>query len=287
MRTRVGALALAASIALLTPGAAAAANITAAQLQSLAGQAAAGDAGALAELRQTGEVDGNPAAVAAALQSADPAQLRSRLATLSAPRGPSGASASQALSPTQARAAASAIVGAGRYSKTPLPDPVGSTFDKLGRWLGKLAARAPGGPVVFWGVLGALVLGLAALGARRTMRRLDPQSAAGLGHGTASAVDDPTALEQAAQAAEARGAFADAVRLRFRAGLLRLSFRGALDYRPSLLTADARRRLGSPEFDTLASSFERIAYGGAPAAETDAVAAREGWRKLLAPAPGR
>jgi hypothetical protein len=280
MRPRSGALALAASLAFLTPAAAIAANVTTAQLQTLAGQAARGDSSALAELRQVDQVDGRPAGLAAALQTGDPAELRSRLAALAAP-GPQASSSGSALPSTQAQAAAAAILGGRRYSNAPLPDPVGSAFDKVGHWLGKLASRAPGGPVAFWGVLGALVLALAALGARRMMRRFDPAAAARLTDTPAGRAEDPAALEQEAQAAEARGAFADAVRLRFRAGLLQLSFRGALDYRPSLLTADARHRLGSPQFDTLASSFERIAYGGAPAAESDAAAARDGWRKLL------
>jgi hypothetical protein len=281
MRPHTGALALVASLALLAPGAAIASNVSASELQSLAGQAAGGDANALAQLRQVDQVDGQPAAVAAALQTSDETQLHSRLAALATPHAPAGASA---LSATQAQATASAILAAGRYSKAPVPDPVGSVFDKLGRWLGKVAADAPGGPVAFWGVLGALVLALGTFAARRTMRRLDP-AAARLARTAESRGEDPAALEQEAQAAEARGAFADAVRLRFRAGLLQLSFRGALDYRPSLLTADARRRLHSPQFDSLAGSFERIAYGGAPAAEADAAAARDGWRRLLSATP--
>jgi hypothetical protein len=286
MKPRVGALALAAFIALLTPVVARAGNVSSAQLQSLAGQAAAGNTLALNALRQVDQVDGRPASVATALQSDDPGQLRSRLASLAASGEPASSSPST-LPPAEAQAAASAILGGGRYAKAPLPDPVGSAFDKLGRWVGKLAGRAPGGPVVFWAVLGGLVLALAALGARRMMHRLDPAAAARAAHAGASGVEDPDAMERDALAAEARGAFADAVRLRFRAGLLRLSFRGALDYRPSLLTVDARRRLGSQEFDTLASTFERIAYGGAPAAETDAAAARDGWRKLLTSVPAR
>ncbi len=93
--------------------------------------------------------------------------------------------------------------------------------------------------------------------------------------------EDPSALEQEAQAAEARGAFEHAVRLRFRAGLLRLGSRAAIEYRPSLLTAEVASRLHSPQFDSLAESFERIAYGGAGARSDDADAAREGWRSVL------
>jgi hypothetical protein len=121
MRQPTGALALVASLALLTPGAALASNVSASQLQSLAAQAAAGDANALARLRQVDQVDGQPAGVAAALQTGDSPQLRSRLTALATPHAPAGA---PALSATAAQATASAILEAGRYSKAPVPDPV-------------------------------------------------------------------------------------------------------------------------------------------------------------------
>ena len=76
---------------------------------------------------------------------------------------------------------------------------------------------------------------------------------------------DPDALERAADAAQERGAFDEAIRLRFQAGLLTLGDRGRLDYRPSLLTGDARRALHSDTFDRLAATFERVAYAHAPA----------------------
>ena len=57
--------------------------------------------------------------------------------------------------------------------------------------------------------------------------------------------EDPDALEREADAAERDGDLDRAVRLRFRAGLLRLGDRGAIHYRPSVTTGEVRRTLDS------------------------------------------
>ena len=86
--------------------------------------------------------------------------------------------------------------------------------------------------------------------------------------------EDPDELERAADAAERDGRLDDALRLRFRAGLLRLGDRGAIRYRPSVTTDEVRRALGSETFDELARTFEAVAYGGRDAAPPDVDAAR-------------
>lgn len=275
---------LAALCALLAPAGALATGVSTAQLHALAARAAGGDTLALAELRTVTTVDGRPAQVAAALDTTGAQQLKSRLVALSGAGGGgagAGAGPGIAQSPEEARRAASELLASRRFGNAPVPNPVGSLLDKLARRLGRLAQDAPGGPALFWGALAGLVLALTALGTRRMIRRLDPVARA---RASAAAIESetPESLERDAQAAEARGAFGDAVRLRFRAGLLSLSARRAIDYRPSLLTTDVARRLHSPQFDELAQSFERIAYGGAPAGEDDASAAREGWQDVLA-----
>jgi len=280
MTQRRRALALAAAVALLLPVGARAAAVTTAQLRSLAGRAAAGDPQALAALRSVTTVDGRPAQIAGALNAHTARQLRARLLALSSPGAGAAPSPGSGLSAAEAQQEAAAILAARRYDQAPVPDPVSTLLDKLGRALTGLASGAPGGPAVFWGIVAALVLGFTATGVRRMMRRLDPLAHARPVSGEA-AREDPHSLEREAQAAEARGAFSDAVRLRFRAGLLSLSARKTIDYRPSLLTTDVARRLRSPQFDALASSFERIAYGGEAAAKDDATASREGWKVLL------
>jgi hypothetical protein len=112
------------------------------------------------------------------------------------------------------------------------------------------------------------------------LRRLAPTRRGALAERSAPG-EDPRTLERDAAAAEAGGAFAEAIRLRFRAGLLALGARGAIEYRASLRTAEVSRRLSSVDFDLLAATFERIAYGGGDASALDAAAAREGWQRVL------
>ena len=71
------------------------------------------------------------------------------------------------------------------------------------------------------------------------------------------------------------------MRLRFRAGLLRLGDRGAIEYRPSLTTSEVRALLGSDTFDHLAGTFEHVAYGGQPAEPPDVAEARTEWPRVV------
>ena len=89
--------------------------------------------------------------------------------------------------------------------------------------------------------------------------------------------EDPRALDRRADAAEAAGDLEAALRLRFRAGLLRLDARGAIEFRPSISTYEVRRALHSDDFDALAATFDDVVYGGRPAAPSDLAAARERW----------
>jgi hypothetical protein len=274
MIARAGALALACSLLFLAPASAGATNVTDAQLRTLATQASTGDPTALAQLRAVDAVDGQPANINDALNTSDPAALRSRLQALATPASGAAPDAGQA------QASAASVLHQRQYGRAPLPDPIGTAFNKVGHFLAKLASNAPGGPVVFWLVLAVLVLAGAGFGARRMLRRLDPATrTARLYDG--GAAESPDALMRKAAAAEARGAFGEAIRLRFQAGLLTLGERGRLDYRPSLLTGEARRTLHSRTFDDLAAHFEQVAYADAPADAEQAAAARDGWDAVL------
>ncbi len=277
MITRAGAVALACTLLFLAPAPAGARSVTDAQLRALAAHAAAGDPAALADLRAVNAVDGQPAHVAAALDVSDPNALGARLRALAA----AGQSAGTMPDPGQAQAAAAAVLHQRQYSGAPLPDPIGTGLRKVGHFIGKLAAKAPGGPVVFWLIVAVILLAGATLGARRMMRRLD-QAARTARRDDKRPAEDPSALERAADAAEARHAFDEAIRLRFQAGLLMLGERGRLAYRPSLLTGEARRELHSEAFDALAARFEQVAYAHVPADERQAADTREGWRTVLA-----
>ncbi len=96
--------------------------------------------------------------------------------------------------------------------------------------------------------------------------------------------EDPAELERLADEAERRGDLEIALRLRFRAGLLRLGRARALPLRPSLRTREARRALGSARFDRLARDFDEVVYGGRPPSEVDVEAARSEWPQVVAEA---
>ena len=81
--------------------------------------------------------------------------------------------------------------------------------------------------------------------------------------------DDPAALEREADRAAAAGEWETAVRLRFRAGLLRLDARELIEYRPSLTTGEVAAAVGSPTFERVGADFDAIAYGGRAAGEQD------------------
>jgi hypothetical protein len=250
---------------------AAATNVTATRLSALAAAARNGDRSALSQLRAVTDVDGHPVEIGSALAGASPSELRARLAALATPR-----SGEQA--PT--------IAG--------LPSRTAALLHDLGYRAptGQSGAEASGGgggglpgPAVLWIGLGALIVAASAVVSRRTLRRLEPAvREQAPGERAPAPAATRQSLERDADAAEARGAFSDAVRLRFRAGLLVLVGRSVIEPRTSLRTKEISRRLGSVDFDLLAATFERVAYGGAAASADDAREARERWPRVVAAA---
>ena len=93
--------------------------------------------------------------------------------------------------------------------------------------------------------------------------------------------DDPGQLEREADEAERSGDAARALRLRFRAGLLRLGPGRVVPLRESLTSGEARRLVRLPEFDRLARTHDEVVYGGRAARAADAVEARETWPRVL------
>lgn len=201
----------------------------------------------------------------------------------------SASSQSAALARSQARA----ILAERRFRSGPVPRPLHGLLHTVGRALesplqlldelvAKVGNIAPGGTATVWAVLAAAVLALSALlatrGARRALR--EPYGTGALaGTGPPVRASD---LERDATAAQAEGRHADAVRLRFRAGLMRLAERELVAAAPSMLNAEVSRALGSESFDQLARRFEEIAYGGRDAEEGDVLTSRREWSELLA-----
>ena len=126
------------------------------------------------------------------------------------------------------------------------------------------------------------VAALAAWFATRIRRRAAIRATSGASPRVAAAVDeDAAALERAADEAERAGDLERAVRLRFRAGLLRLGDRGAIRYRPSVTTGEVRRALASARFDDLAGTFEAVTYGGQVADPPAVESSRREWPRVL------
>jgi hypothetical protein len=92
---------------------------------------------------------------------------------------------------------------------------------------------------------------------------------------------DPEELERRAEEAERRGDLDVALRLRFRAGLVRLDDAGVVRLRPGLTNAAVSRTLRSPRFDELAGDFDEVAYGGRAATAAQVATARAAWPTLV------
>ena len=187
----------------------------------------------------------------------------------------------------QAREEARRILSERRYRGTDVPRPLhdvlewlGRRFHFLGRFFDWFAERI-GGHDVVWVVLSALVVALAVWAATRLARRRASRAAALSREVAAERSLDPRELERLAEEAEARGDLEIALRLRFRAGLLRLGRAHALELRPSLTTREARRALRNPRFDSLARSFDEVVYGRRPPRDDDVAAARAEWPRVL------
>jgi uncharacterized protein DUF4129 len=199
-----------------------------------------------------------------------------------------------AVDPDRARDDARSILQDRRFRSSPAPRPLRRPLEWLGdrlRDLGRFVARAVHDiPGPSWLAAAALVLALAAL-LVGWLVRMHRTSGSGVfadgGGGGRAAREDPDRLERQADAAERDGQFDIALRLRFRAGLLRLDRRGVIRYRPSLTTNEVRRALGSTTFDELAARFEAVTYGDASAAPDDVVAARTNWPRVVEDATRR
>ena len=191
----------------------------------------------------------------------------------------------QAVDPDSARADVRDILDDRRFRSDPAPRPfrgplrwLGDRLEPVTRWIGDAIDFVP------WFVWLAIGLGLVGLAIAWIVRRVQPaRRARGAAAADAHAAhaEDPAALERAADAAERDGDLETAVRLRFRAGLLRLGARGAVEYRPSLTTSEVRALLGSDTFDHLAATFEHVAYGGQRAEPPDVAEARTEWPRVV------
>lgn len=276
----VAAFALVALTALPAP---AAEDVTAATLRELAARAER-DPGARQELAKVRRVDGRPVDLATALRGGSEDEQRSRLRTLARGAPGSGAAPSAAAARDDARR----ILDSRRFKPAKTPRPFRGVLRKLAEWLrpvtrplGRLWVNITQ-PRLGMALPAGVLLAVCVVVAVRMVRRRTEAALGGPGgsrhrrHGL-----DPDALDQQAATAEADGDYDTALRLRFRAGLLRLDAAGAVKLRPSLTTGELTRRVRSAELHELAATFEAVAYAGEHADAEDVAAARSRWPRVL------
>ena len=185
----------------------------------------------------------------------------------------------------QAREEAQEILRESRFHDSELPRPLHEPLawfgDRLHSVVDALDAVLPGGGSVVWAALSGLVLLVALVVARRLLEMRSPgvlrERAAGRGANQL----DPADLERAADEAEQAGDVERALRLRFRAGVLRLAAWRVVETPSSVTTGALVRRLHSEPFARAARSFDEVVYGRRAPTADDARLAREGWREVL------
>lgn len=186
------------------------------------------------------------------------------------------------VSAPEAREEARRILAEGRFHETDLPRPFARPLDWLGDQLRAIAPDLPGGPEVTWLVLAALVLGLAVAVGLSLIRGRAPAALARPGKSKGAPPPDPARLEREADDAERAGDLERALRLRFRAGVLRLAQRRIVDDPDGVTSGTLVRLLRSPDFERAARAFDEVVYGRREATAEDARLSRAGWQAVLA-----
>lgn len=274
-----GAAIAAGVVVLATLAAPSARAATSAQIRALAARAER-DPVALAQLRNVTVVDGRRIDLARLLDASGVA-LQGRLHAL-ADTEPAPAT------PRDAAVQAKHILAERRFTGSSVPRP----FHRVLAWLGgklsfvdrlvhRLGRVVPGGVTVVWTILCAIVVGIAAAVALRIARRQEGRSLALDRRDRRREAEDPGALERAAAQAEERGELELALRLRFRAGLIRLGRADRLPLRDSLTSGQAADLLHLEDFDALARDFDEVVYGRRQPDREDLARAREEWARVL------
>jgi hypothetical protein len=193
-------------------------------------------------------------------------------------------------SPQAAREAAQSILSQRHFHPPPVPNPlhgvlvwvgraISDPVGAINRLVGNAGRDLPLGVPGIWAAAGVLVVVLSALLAvRRARTKLDH---AKKGPATAGG-PRPAELERAAERAERDGNWEQAVRLRFRAGLLRISERERLRYPDTTPNHVLARALGSEPLEGLVGRFDEIVYGGEEATMADAEDQRRLWPGVIA-----
>ncbi len=186
-----------------------------------------------------------------------------------------------AVDPDEARAEAQDILGDRRFRSDPAPRPLRGVLEWIGDRLEPVADFLNAIPWFIWLLVAiGLIAFLVTVLAPRVQARRARQGGGG-GTTRRDKGEDPDQLEREAVEAERAGDYERAVRLRFRAGLLRLGKRGTIEYRPSVTVGEVRRTLASDDFEVLAETFEEVAYGDRDAGQPEVDESRRDWPHVI------
>jgi hypothetical protein len=182
-----------------------------------------------------------------------------------------------------ARQQAAQILSERRFHRHEVPRPFRGLLDALSRVFEPVVQAIDdlfGQPAIGW-PLAAVVVLAALLLVARAVRGRARQRLHGFGERAPRPVD-PARLEREADEAERRGDLERAIRLRFRAGLLRLDRAQAIEVEASTTSGEVSRRLRSRDFDDVAASFDAVVYGRRAPRGEDVELSRAGWTRVLA-----
>ncbi len=129
------------------------------------------------------------------------------------------------------------------------------------------------------------ILALVAWGATYIIRRRTALRIAATGSSKAKAEVSANDLDRRAAEAARRGEYAEALRLRFEAGLIRLERRGVLSDHATRTSGEVADAVHLAEFDRVAGTFDAVVYGRRPAAKADDDFSASAWPVIVARAP--
>jgi len=193
--------------------------------------------------------------------------------------------------PAEAREEARRILAEDRFHETELPRPLrrplewlGDRLEPIWNFFERILEPLPGETSLVWLVLAAAVLLLAVwIATRLVLRHGPPAQRLRVGGPLADEESaDAATLERLADTAERTGDLERAVRLRFRAGILRLVERRQLDDPEIVTTGSLVRRHRSESFSAGARAFDEVVYGRRTPTPEDVRKVREGWQAVLA-----
>lgn len=188
------------------------------------------------------------------------------------------------MTPAEARAAARRILDRPEYQERRPPRPLRGVLEWIGERfapVGRAVDDVGGNRLLAVGVAAAILV-TAGVVTALVIRHRAGAASGGAGWAPAGGRRErPGELDRRADAAERGGDLELALRLRFRAGLLRLDEAGVLSYRASLTTGTVTRAVTSPALARMASTLEEVVYGRRPASLDDLAEARAGWPAVL------